>query len=123
MADPQNADPLTQDIDDEKTHSAIGHPRGGADIRNLCGDLTPTAAQAGILGKVGGAVKGAAKSVGGAAKTVGKGALHAGTTVGKGIGRDVKRVAVASGKAAVQSPVGQSVKRATGAVRRAAGRI
>ena len=76
--------------------------------------VAPTAAQAGILGKVGGAVKGAAKSVGSAAKTVGKGAVHA----GKGIGRDVKRVAVTAGKAAVQSPVGKGLARAGSVVRR-----
>ena len=92
--------------------------------------MAPTAAQAGVLGKIKGAAKtvgkGAAtvgKTVGKGATTVGKGALHAGTTAGKGIGREVKRVAVASGKAAVQSPVGQSVRRATNVVRRAAGRI
>ena len=74
----------------------------------------PTAAQAGVLGKI----KGAAKTVGKGAATVGKGAVRA----GKGVGSGVKDAAVVAGKA-LKPAVGKSLARASSAVRRAAGKI
>jgi hypothetical protein len=68
--------------------------------------VAPTVAEAGVLGKIGGAVKGAAK-------TVGRGAKNAAVGVGSG----VKKAAVAVGKVAVKLPPVDGVRKAVRAVR------
>ena len=59
----------------------------------------PTAAQAGVLGKIGSAVKTTAKGLGAAAKAGAHGVVFAGKRIGQGVGGGVKRGAVAAGKA------------------------
>lgn len=59
----------------------------------------PTVAEAGVLGKIGGAVKRTAKGFGAAAKAGAHGVVFAGKRIGEGVGGGVKRGAVAAGKA------------------------
>jgi hypothetical protein len=79
--------------------------------------VQPVPAQAGVIGKIGGAVKGAAKAVGGgvkkaavtvgsAGKKVGVAVGTAGKRVGVGVGGHVKRAAVA----VARGPVGDGIK-------------
>lgn len=74
--------------------------------------VAPTAAQAGVLSRIGGAVKKTATRVGGAAKTVGKGAAYAGKAVRggvSGVGGTVKREALRAGGVIARTPVGKAV--------------
>jgi hypothetical protein len=74
--------------------------------------VAPTAAHAGIIGKIGSAVKSTAKRVGGAAKTVGTGAVHAGKAVRggiSGVGGKVKQGALKVGGVIAKSPPGKAV--------------
>ena len=79
--------------------------------------LQPVPAEAGVIGKIGGAVKGAAKAVGGgvkkaavtvgsAGKKVGVAVGTAGKRIGVGVGTTVARGAVA----VARGPVGDGVK-------------
>jgi hypothetical protein len=141
-ADPQNADPCSQDTTMKK-HTLQSAILAVALMFGTSATMTvghalvaPSAAQAGVLGKIKGAAKtvskGAAKgiaaagrgvqtagnAVGKGAKIVGKGIVRTNTTVAKAVGGEVKRAAVAANKAAFQTPVGRGLSRAVGAVRR-----
>jgi len=74
--------------------------------------VAPTAAHAGIVGKIGSAVKSTAKRVGGAAKTVGNAAAHAGKGIKggvSGVGGLAKRGALGASGAIAKTPVGKAV--------------
>lgn len=72
----------------------------------------PTAAHAGVLGKIGSAVKSTAKRVGGAAKTVGGGVVHAAKAVKggvSGVGGLAKRSAMKVGGVIAKTPPAKAV--------------
>lgn len=83
----------------------------------------PDTAQAGVLGKIGGAVKGAAKSVGSGVKKAAVTVGAAGKRVGVGVGTNVAKGAVVVGKLAAKTPPVKGVINAVKAVRVHAKRI
>lgn len=85
--------------------------------------LKPAPAQAGVIGKIGGGIKSAAKAVGGGVKKAAVTVGSAGKKVGVGVGTNVAKGAVVVGKLAAKTPPVKGVINAGKAIRAHAKRI